>query len=90
MIELRLAGKATREIGQLLVDTASRGSDDTRLLVCGPRLDRATTESAWFAAVDRLALIVPIWPIERAQLPRAVLAPGLHARTSAPTARRWS
>ena len=70
LIELRLAGKATREIGQMLADAASRASDDTRLLVCGPRLDRATTESAWFAAVDRLGLIVPIWPIERAQLPQ--------------------
>jgi DNA polymerase-3 subunit delta len=70
LIELRLAGRPTKETGQLLADTGARASDDTRLLVSGPRLDRATTESAWFAALDRIALIVPIWPIERAQLPQ--------------------
>src|SRR5690606_2469051 len=70
LIELRLTGKPTKEIGQLLAETGSRASDDLRLLVSGPRLDRATTESAWFAAVDRIGLIVPIWPIERARLPQ--------------------
>ena len=68
LIELRLAGRPTKEIGQLLADTGARASDDTRVLVSGPRLDRATTESAWFTALDRIALVVPIWPIERARL----------------------
>lgn len=70
LIELRLAGKPAKEIGQALAEAASQASEDTRLLVCGPRLDRAVTDSAWFAAVDRIGLIVPIWPIERARLPQ--------------------
>lgn len=70
LIELRLAGKPTKEIGQALAEAASRCTDDTRLLVCGPRLDRAATETAWFAAIDRVALVVPVWPVERAQLPQ--------------------
>lgn len=74
LIELRLSGKPTKEIGQALADAASRATPDTRLLVCGPRLDRATTDSAWFAAMDRVGLIVPIWPVERAQLPQWIAA----------------
>lgn len=74
LIELRLAGKPNREIGQALADAAAQASDDTRLLVTGPRLDRASTESAWFAAIERLGLIVPIWPVERARLPQWIAA----------------
>ena len=74
LVELRLANKPNREIGQALADAAAQACDDTRLLVTGPRLDRASTESAWFAAIDRLGLIVPIWPVERAQLPQWIAA----------------
>jgi len=70
LIELRLAGRPTKEIGQALAEVASQASGDTRLLVCGPRLDRAVTDSAWFAAVDRIGLVVPIWPVARADLPQ--------------------
>jgi len=74
LVELRLAGKPNREIGQALAEAAAQAGDDTRLLVTGPRLDRASTESAWFAAIERLGLIVPIWPVERAQLPQWIAA----------------
>ncbi len=74
LVELRLTGKPNREIGQMLGTAAGQASDDTRLLVTGPRLDRATTETAWFAAIDRAAMIVPIWPVERAQLPQWIAA----------------
>lgn len=69
IIELRLTGKAGKELGQALGEAAATLDDGTRLLVSGPRLDRATTESAWFGAVDRNALIVPVLPVERARLP---------------------
>jgi DNA polymerase-3 subunit delta len=74
LIELRLAGKPTKETGQALAEAAAGASPDLRLLVSGPRLDRATTDSAWFAAIDRIGLIVPVWPVERAQLPQWIAA----------------
>lgn len=74
LIELRLAGKPNREIGQALADAVAQACDDTRVLVSGPKLDRAGTESAWFAAIERRGLIVPIWPVERAQLPQWIAA----------------
>ena len=70
LIELRTSAKPTRELGQAIAQAAAAISEDTRMLVSGPRLDRATTDSAWFAELDRLAWIVPVYPVERARLPQ--------------------
>jgi len=70
LIELRLAAKPTKELGEALVQAAASVSDDTRLLVSGPRLDRATSTAAWFAGLERNAWIVPVFPVERARLPQ--------------------
>lgn len=70
IIELRLQGKPGKELGQALAESAGTLDDSTRLLVSGPRLDRTATETAWFAALDRHACVVPVYPVERAQLPR--------------------
>lgn len=70
LLELRLAAKPGKEIGQLLADLAARLPDEVRLLVQSPRLDRAVTDSAWFAAVDRHAIVVPVYPVARQQLPQ--------------------
>lgn len=71
LIELRFANaKPTKEIGQALAAAAGRIDDATRLLVSGPRLDRATTASDWFGAIERAGFVVTVWPVERAQLPQ--------------------
>ncbi|MCO5101009.1 MAG: DNA polymerase III subunit delta [Burkholderiaceae bacterium] len=71
LIELRLgSAKPTKEIGNALAGAAQRAGDDTRLLVSGARLDRASTASEWFAAIDRVGYVVAVWPVERAQLPQ--------------------
>lgn len=71
LIELRFgAGKPTKEIGRVLADAAARVDENTRLLVSGPRLDRATTASDWFTAIERIGYVVAVWPLERAQLPQ--------------------
>ncbi|MCD6679959.1 MAG: DNA polymerase III subunit delta [Burkholderiaceae bacterium] len=71
LIELRFgSGRPTKEIGKALAEAAARLDDDTRLLVSGPRLDRASAASEWFAAIDRAGYVVAVWPIERAQLPQ--------------------
>ena len=68
LIELRMNAKPTKELGQALADASAGLGDSTRLLVSSPRLDRATTQSAWFTALDRNAWVVPIFPVERGQL----------------------
>lgn len=70
IIELRLTGKPGKELGQALAEAAAALDDSTRLLVSGPRLERAVTESAWFGQLDRAGFVVPVFPVERAQLPR--------------------
>lgn len=68
LIELRLDGKPGKDLGQAIAQCVASASEDTRMLVSGPRLDRATTSSAWFAEIDRLGWIVPVYPIERSRL----------------------
>lgn len=70
IIELRLQSKPAKELGEALAEAAADAGDETRLLVSGPRLDRAVTESAWYGVLDRHAVVVPVYPVERAQLPR--------------------
>ncbi|HRO58589.1 MAG TPA: DNA polymerase III subunit delta, partial [Burkholderiaceae bacterium] len=70
LLELRLATKPGKEIGQLIGELAAGMDPAVRLLVVSPRLDRATTDSAWFAAIDRHAMVVPIYPVSRQQLPQ--------------------
>jgi len=71
LIELRFGtARPTKEIGKALGEVAARVGDDTRLLVSGSKLDRTSTASDWFTAIERLGYVVAAWPIERAQLPQ--------------------
>ena len=70
LIELRCATKPGKDLGQVLSDVAAGAGDDLRVLVQSPRLDRQATETAWFAAVDAQALVVPVFPVERGRLPQ--------------------
>lgn len=69
LIELRWTGKPIKEQGAWLAGLARRLPDTVRLLVASARLDRNHLESDWFAALDAHALVVPVYPVERAQLP---------------------
>lgn len=70
ILELRLSGRPGKELGEVLAEAAASLDDTTRLLLSGPRLERTVTESAWFGQLDRAGLVVPVFPVERAQLPR--------------------
>ena len=69
LIELRLPGKPTRDLGQALADIIDGLDEDTRLLVSSPRLDRAVTDTAWFSALEPRLLLVAVASVEHAQLP---------------------
>jgi DNA polymerase-3 subunit delta len=70
LIELRLNAKPAKELGQALAQAVEDLPDAMRILVSGPRLDRATLESPWFVALDRFAWVMPVYPVERARLPQ--------------------
>ncbi|HVL55220.1 MAG TPA: DNA polymerase III subunit delta [Burkholderiaceae bacterium] len=74
LIELRLPARPTQEFGQSFAQLAAQLADDVRLLVSSARLDRKTTDSAWFEAIDALGLVVTVPTIERGALPQWLAA----------------
>lgn len=70
IIDLRLpSGKPGREGGKALTEYAERPPEDTLLLLTLPKLDRAQSSSKWFKSLDKIGVIVQIWPIEGERLP---------------------
>ena len=71
VLELRLpSGKPGTQGGEAIAAYCERPAEDLLLLISVPRLDRATQNSAWFGALGRAGVVVDIWPMERARLPR--------------------
>ncbi|MES9992453.1 MAG: DNA polymerase III subunit delta [Candidatus Thiodiazotropha sp.] len=69
LLELRLSsGKVGTEGGRSLSAYCERPATDTLLLVTLPKLDRAQTNSKWYQAVERLGVVVQIWPVEGGRL----------------------
>jgi DNA polymerase-3 subunit delta len=48
---------------QALIDYAGDPPPDTVLLVQSGRLDRAALNSAWLKAIDRVGIVVQVWPL---------------------------
>ena len=72
IIEVRIpSGKPGKDGSAALqqLAEASRGNEDTLLLVMLPRLDKTTRSGAWFAALDGAGITLQIDPVERAALP---------------------
>lgn len=70
LIELRFSGKPSKELGETLVECLKSIDESVRLLAVSGRLDRASTETGWFREVERQGLVVPVYPVERRELPR--------------------
>jgi DNA polymerase-3 subunit delta len=71
LIDLSLpSGKPGVEGARVLESYASDLSDDTLTLITLPRLDRGALDSAWFAALESAGVAIPVYPIERDELPR--------------------
>ena len=72
IIEVRIpSGKPGKDGSAALqqLAEASRGNEDTLLLVMLPRLDKATRSGAWFSTLDGAGVTLQIDPVERAALP---------------------
>ncbi|MCU7917787.1 MAG: DNA polymerase III subunit delta [Candidatus Thiodiazotropha sp. (ex Epidulcina cf. delphinae)] len=69
LLELRLSSaKIGAEGAKTLGAYCERPADDTLLLIILPKLEKAQTTSKWLKAIDRLGVIVQIWPVEGARL----------------------
>lgn len=70
IVELRIpSGKPGKEGGEALRAVAALPSPDVVLLVTLPRLDFATSKSAWFQALDAAGVSIKVDTVDRTRLP---------------------
>lgn len=73
IIELRLpTAKPGTDGAKALVAYTEQLPEDTVLLLVAGKLDSSQTRSKWFKALEQAGVVVQVWPIEKAQLPRWV------------------
>lgn len=71
IIDVRVpGGKFDRDASEVLRRYAEHPAGDTLLLIRTIRLDGKQRKSAWFKALDKLGVVVPIWPVTEKDLPR--------------------
>lgn len=71
LLELRCASAKPGDKGaKAFVRYVEHCPADKILLITMPKLDAAAQRSKWFKTLDRLAIFVPIWPIEINRLPQ--------------------
>ena len=70
LVDVKLAGKATKDLGEALQRSAAVLGDDCRILVTGGRLERATLNTAWFGALSQSVLLLELQKVDRDGLPQ--------------------
>lgn len=75
LLEIRLAaGRIDATTVEALTDYLARPDPHATLLVTLPDWNRSVEGSAWVRALDGAGVVVPIWPLKPADLPRWLLA----------------
>jgi DNA polymerase III subunit delta len=70
LIELHLAGsKPNAANSKILQDMAKQPLLDSVLIITMNKLDSKAEQSAWYKALDKSGITIPIWPITTDQLP---------------------
>jgi len=71
IVDLRVpSGKFDREASEVLRAYAAEPLDDTVLLIRTRRLEAKQRSTAWFKQLDAAGVVVLIWPVGAAELPR--------------------
>jgi DNA polymerase-3 subunit delta len=69
IIELRISsGKPGLEGSKALVAYCERPPEDILLLITLPKLEKEQANSKWFKALDKIGLVVQVWPVEGERL----------------------
>ena len=74
IVELRMPSPRPGDAGSKAIAALAERDDPDRILIVGvgEKLDSAAQKTAWVKAIDKHGVIVEVWPIERADLPRWV------------------
>ncbi|MGI9324351.1 MAG: DNA polymerase III subunit delta [Pseudomonadales bacterium] len=71
VLDLRVAGnKFDREASEVLRAFADAPPADTVLLIRSARLEGRQRQSAWYKALDKIGVLVPIYAVSPAEMPR--------------------
>ena len=70
LIELRIpSGKPGTNGSKALVEYLDNNPENILLIVSG-KIDKASTNSKWFKALDQAGAVMQLWPVEARELPR--------------------
>ena len=70
LLEIHIpSGKPGTDGGKALQALAAQPPQDTLTLITLPRLDKSAQSSAWFGALERSAVVIPLYAVELARLP---------------------
>ena len=71
LVELRLAsGKPGAEGSKALCEYLDiSGGEDVLLIIAG-KIDKQSTNSKWFKALDQAGAVIQVWPVDAGKLPR--------------------
>lgn len=70
IIELRMAApKPGKEGGKVLFEYTEEASEDNLLIISSDKMDKATQNNKWIKAVEKVGVLIQVWPINAAQLP---------------------
>ena len=71
LIELRLpSGKPGTDGSKALLAYLDGPPTDNMLLIVAGKIDKASTNTKWFKALDRAGGIIQVWPVDARELPR--------------------
>lgn len=69
LIELELtSNKVGKDGSEILKQVSTELGEETMLVLFGPKLESAQTKSAWFKALDKVGLYVPVYDIDGVHL----------------------
>lgn len=70
IIELRIPSGKPGKVGSAAIETFVKNSPpDKILLITAPKLDATQQKTKWLKSIERKGIYLPIWPIEKANLP---------------------
>lgn len=72
LLELHLSPGYSEAITQTLTHYAKNPPPNKLLLIIAGKLDRRLEQTTWFRSIDKVGLIIPIWPLQTSQLFRWV------------------
>ncbi len=70
LIEIRITGKVTEPVRELLLAILEQPSPDHLILITSNRIDAAAQKTKWFTTLEKQVVWIPFWPVTREQLPK--------------------